>query len=486
VIENLIEDLAHSLGDWAYLLIALIALSETAAFLGFIAPGEFTVILGGVLAGEGSLSIQLLIGIVWAAAVAGDSIGFYLGRHYGRSFALRFGPKVRLSEERLMQVEAYFRRHGGKTIFFGRWVGFVRPLMPFTAGTSGMPYSRFLPYDVLSAGSWSATLCLLGYVFWRNFSTLTSIAGKGALGLGIVVALVVAVVVAFRRLRRPAERERLAAFMRRLERRRAVRPLAFVLRALWRLVLRPLWRYLFAPVWRILWPFLRFLGHRLTPGELGIEFTTLVAIAAVSAYVFVLYTHLVETGHAFGTPGDDVAGDIARDINTAVLTTLAKVVTLAGTWPVATAVLLGAGFFLIMRAEIAETVVLAIGFGTVQAGVQITKAAVDRPRPVDPLVDVGGSSFPSGHAATAVLYVALALAVARLINRATTRVAVVVVACALAVLIGLSRVYLRVHYMSDVTSGWAFGLAIFSIFGAIAMVVSYLRNNAPAQSRTSS
>jgi membrane protein DedA with SNARE-associated domain/membrane-associated phospholipid phosphatase len=491
VIENLIEDLAHSLGDWAYLLIAVIALAETAAFLGFIAPGEFTVILGGVLAGEGTLSIQLLIGIVWAAAVAGDSIGFYLGHHYGRNFVLRFGPRVRLSEERLTQVEAYFRRHGGKTIFFGRWVGFVRPLMPFTAGTSRLPYRRFLPYDVLSAGLWSAALCLLGYVFWRNFGTLTSIAGKGALGLGIVLALVVTAVVAFKRLRHPEERQRFAAFIERLGRRRALRPLAFVLRAFWRLVLRPLWRwlghplwrYLLAPAWRVLHPFLRFLGHRLTPGELGIEFTTLVAIAAVSGFVFIAYTDVISNSPTLITPGDDFARDLARDIESGFLTTIAKALNVLGKLSVGIALISIATVVLAALRRWSEAAVLAIGFGAGQAAVYITKAAVDRPRPSDALIDVTGASFPSGHAAIAIAYVALAVVIARAVKHATVRVALVTAAIALAALIGLARVYLRAHYLSDVTAGWALGLFAFSLLASVAVFISYVRNNGRAPER---
>jgi membrane protein DedA with SNARE-associated domain/membrane-associated phospholipid phosphatase len=486
VLENLIEDFAHSLGNWAYLFVAVMAIAETAAFVGFIAPGEFTIILGGVLAGEGTLSIGLLIGIVWASIVTGDSIGFLLGRRLGRSFAVRHGHRIRLTEERIEKVDRYFKRHGGKTIFIGRWIGFVRPLMPFTAGASGMPYRRFVPYDVLSAGLFGSFFCLLGFVFWHSLDRITAIAGRGALGLGILAALIIGGIVAFKRLRDPAERRRFAAFLERLGRRPLVRPIAFVLVALWRVVLRPVWQWALVPVWRLLRPPLRFLSQRLTPGELGIELTTLLAVAAVSAYVFGLYTDLVESGNAFGTPGDDVAGDAARDIKIGVLTALAKAVSLGGTWPVATAVAVLAGLFLLTRDRIADTLVLAVGFATTQAAVQITKAAVDRPRPVDPLVDVTGSSFPSGHAAMAILYVAVALAVARLLRGgATLRIAVVAVACILAVLIGLSRVYLRAHYLSDVTAGWALALAVFSIWGTIAMVVSYLRNNAPAQSRPS-
>ena len=77
--QQFIQDLAQSLGSWAYLLVGFMAMAETAAFIGFIAPGEFAIIFGGVLAGEGTLSIVLLIGIVWTCAVIGDSIGFMIG-----------------------------------------------------------------------------------------------------------------------------------------------------------------------------------------------------------------------------------------------------------------------------------------------------------------------------------------------------------------------------------------------------------------------
>src|SRR5207302_5792415 len=196
-------------------------------------------------------------------------------RRFGRNFAVKYGPRVRLTEERLQRVEAYFARHGGKTIIFGRWVGFVRPLMPFTAGTSGLPYRRFLPYDVLSAGAWSTTFCLLGYFFWRSFTRITGIAGKGTLAFVIAVVLFVGVYQAAKRLRHPEQRPRLAGWIER-------QPL---LGTAWRLVGRPIGRVVGPPV--------RFLIARLSPGELGIELTTLLAIGAVSIYLIVLQIHLI-------------------------------------------------------------------------------------------------------------------------------------------------------------------------------------------------
>ena len=103
------------------------------------------VILGGAVAGQGETSIVLTIGVVWAAALAGDSVSFLLGRRLGRDFLLRHGPKVRITPERFARVEDYFSRHGGKTILIGRFIGLVRALAPFIAGSSGMRYSYYLP-----------------------------------------------------------------------------------------------------------------------------------------------------------------------------------------------------------------------------------------------------------------------------------------------------------------------------------------------------
>jgi membrane protein DedA with SNARE-associated domain/membrane-associated phospholipid phosphatase len=481
MIEDLIEDLGRSLGQWSYLLVAFMAFAETAAFIGFVAPGEVTVIFGGVLAGQGSLSIVLLIGIVWTAAVLGDTVGFMLGRRLGRNFVLKYGHYVRLSEERLVRVEAYFNRHGGKTILAGRWIGFVRPLMPFTAGASGMPYRRFLPFDVVSAGAWSAAFCLLGFIFWRSFHTLTKVVGRGALALSILAAVVVGAVILYRRLRDPTEREKLAEWFRQQGRRPLLRPLAFVLARIWRLVLRPVWRFALAPLWRVLHPPLRFLVNRVTPGELGIQFTSLLAIGAVTGYVFALYTNLVVERMPDALPGDRTAIDAARDMNGGLLTSLAKLVTFLGTTGFIAAGVAIAALVLVRRRHMLDAVTLALAFVAVRVGVQITKVAVDRPRPPDPLVDVSGSSFPSAHAANAVAYLALAVVVARHLRLATLRVAIVVAAAVLAAAVGLSRVYLRVHYLSDVTAGSALSLAIFSIAGCVALVISFLRKNEHAK-----
>src|SRR4051794_32718976 len=122
-LETAIEDLAHALGPWTYALVGAMAFLETGAFVGLIAPGEFTVILGGVIAGQGEIEILPLIGIVWACALAGDLISFAFGHRVGREFMLKHGPRFKITEERFAVVERFFERHGGKTLVIGRFIG---------------------------------------------------------------------------------------------------------------------------------------------------------------------------------------------------------------------------------------------------------------------------------------------------------------------------------------------------------------------------
>src|SRR6185436_8370801 len=113
-IEHAAEDLGTALGEWTYLLVGLMAFLETGAFVGLIAPGETFILVGGLVAGQGQISIVVLIAIVWTAAVAGDVTSFVLGRRLGRQFMLRHGERFKITEERIEAVERFYDRHGGK------------------------------------------------------------------------------------------------------------------------------------------------------------------------------------------------------------------------------------------------------------------------------------------------------------------------------------------------------------------------------------
>jgi undecaprenyl-diphosphatase len=468
-LEKAIEDVGRTLGSYTYVLVGVMAYLETGAFVGLIAPGEFTVVFGGVVAGQGKIDVVALLAIVWVAAVAGDVTSYVLGRRLGREFLVRHGPRVRITEARLEQVEAFFHRHGGPTILIGRFIGLVRALAPFIAGASRMPFRRFIPYDVIAAGLWSATFVLLGYVFWRSFHQVIAVAKQGAFAFGTVVVVLVATVVALRHLRDPANR---AALRHRLERERrpVLGPLARAALGLQDRVLAPAARRLERPV--------RFLRARVTPGALGLGFTTLLAVALVGAFTFVAMLTAVDQGNQLQS--DRTAFDIADGLRTGAMTSVAKVVTAIGSTPAIVAVLLATLAFLALRRRWLEFFPLAAGALLTNLAWPLVKEWVARPRPSGGLVAASGFSFPSGHATNSVAYVAVAVALAHAVPGLARRAGVVVGAVVLAAAIGLSRVYLHVHYLSDVLGGWGLGAALFSLCGCMALLVAAVRHNGRA------
>jgi undecaprenyl-diphosphatase len=453
-LQSALDTIASKLGKLTYLFVGLAAFLETGAFIGLVAPGETVVILAGAVAGQGETSVVLTIGIVWVCSFSGDSVSFLLGRRLGRGFILRHGPKVRITEERFARVEDYFSRHGGKTILIGRFIGLVRALAPFIAGSSEMRYSNFLPFSVLGTGLWSAGYVLLGYFASRSLDAAAHAAGQGTLFFGIAIAVIVGIVWGVRFLRKGENRRRLVAAM---ERRPWLRPV---------LVLG-----------RRLQPQARFVIGRITPGGLGLEFTTVLAVLAVAVYVLVLYTMTI-SGDPGPTPGDQTALDLANDLHPAWLTDVAKVITELGSSVVILPVMAIATLLLVWHRRWAEAAVLVIAVAIIYVGVGELKGLTSRPRPPDPLTSVSGSGFPSGHAAHSMLYPWLAVTLAiRLRPGMWGGTALLVTGFALAALVGLSRVYLRVHYLSDVTCGWALGAAAFCACAAVAMVITHLRHN---------
>jgi membrane protein DedA with SNARE-associated domain/membrane-associated phospholipid phosphatase len=467
--KKLIEDLAEALGKGTYALVGVMAFLETGAFVGLIAPGEFTVIIGGVIAGQGTISVILLLGIVWSCCVLGDSASFFIGRRLGRSFLERHGPRFKITHARLEQVDEYFAKHGGKTILIGRFIGIVRAVAPFIAGSSGLSYGRFLPYSIIGTGLWGTFYTLLGYFFYQSFDKVAGYAGKATFVFATLVGIIVAIVWARRQLRVEENRRKLMAWFDRQGRRPLLRPVAFVV--------RPLWRRVIVPLYDLLAPRARFLWDRVMPGTLGLELSTAVAVAGVGVYMFVAETVAV-TRDPGPTALDSRVLTWVDDLNTGFGVALAKVVSAFGSLPVSGGFVLVGVVLLAVRRRPAELIVLVLSAIAIYAAVHITKAAVDRPRPPEPLANASLSSFPSGHAAYSTVYVAMAVILSRILEGLVSRAALVIVALLAAGAIGASRAYLRVHWWSDVLAGWSLGAAIFGTLTAIAVVVAFFRNNA--------
>jgi membrane-associated protein len=191
-LEKALTDLSDTLGTWTYALVGGLAFLETGAFVGLIAPGETAVVLGGVVAAQGEVDIVAMLLLVWAAAAAGDFASFLLGRRLGRRFLVVRGPKIGVTAPRLARVETFFDRHGAKAILVGRFVGIVRAVAPFLAGSSGMRLRAIVPWSILGTAAWAATFTLVGYIFHRSFSAAADYVTHGALGLAVVAGVALA------------------------------------------------------------------------------------------------------------------------------------------------------------------------------------------------------------------------------------------------------------------------------------------------------
>ena len=204
-IDDFLTRLAPMLGNWTYPLVGLLAYLESAAFVGLVAPGELTVVLGGAIARDGAISIELLFVIVWLSAVAGDSTGFMLGRKLGRAFLFEHGPRFHITPQIVARVEGIFDRHGGKAIILGRFIGVARAITPFLAGSSHLSFRRFLAFDIVGAAAWAAAFLALGYIVAASASRAASLSHAAGLAIG-TAAVAGALVLAIRHVTRSAPR----------------------------------------------------------------------------------------------------------------------------------------------------------------------------------------------------------------------------------------------------------------------------------------
>lgn len=184
-------------GNAIYLAVGLLVFAEDALLLGFVVPGETAAILGGALVAEGRVDLWLMMAVVSAAAVAGDSTGYWVGRRLGtRLLSARSGAKRR---QRIEKAGDFVDRHGGIAIFLGRFVAFVRTVVPAIAGANRVRYRRFLAYNVPAGILWGAGNVLIGVLAAQSYERVASALGTGAAVLLGVAALTVFVVWRVRR-----------------------------------------------------------------------------------------------------------------------------------------------------------------------------------------------------------------------------------------------------------------------------------------------
>jgi undecaprenyl-diphosphatase len=419
------------------LLVVLVGLES----FGIPLPGETALVTAGAFAALGRLNIAGVIIAAAAGAILGDNAGYWLGRKGGIALIHRYGRHVGLDDAKVARVQSFFERHGAKTVFIGRFIALLRSWAAALAGVACMPYHTFTLYNALGGLTWAALFGSLGYAFGRNLPRLERYIGQASLVVVLLVALVVLLWLGARWFRE--HRDEISARVS----------------AGWRRVANDPrfadFRQHHAKLWM-------FVAARFARGEyLGLHLTIGLLVSLAGLWLFGGITEDV-IHHDPLTLLDLRLADWFRAHSTPVGVRIASVLSLVGS-PVTMAVLaVVVALFLVRRRwwiTLGGWLAAFAGGGVLD---WMLKTIIHRPRPTGAAAFLHGNSFsfPSGHALGSLIgFGMLAYIVLAYWPASRKHIAlVIVVAFALIVAIGLSRLYLGVHYFSDVVGGYAAGL----------------------------
>ena len=196
-LDRHLAEIIAQYGLWTYGILFLIVFLETGVVVTPILPGDSLLFAAGTFAALGSLDPLILFGSLTVAAIAGDTVNYWVGRMVGPR---AFSGKIRwLRQDYLKRTEEFYTRHGGKTIVLARFVPIVRTFAPFVAGVGRMAYGRFTSYNVAGAVAWVG-LFIFGGFFFGNIPVVRN--NFSAVVLGIIVVSVLPIAVELVRSRR--------------------------------------------------------------------------------------------------------------------------------------------------------------------------------------------------------------------------------------------------------------------------------------------
>ncbi len=433
-LTSLLPTIQH-LGVWGYWLILLISLAESLAFVGIFVPGGLLVLLAGFLSAEGYLDLGDLIWFAALGAIIGDGISYWLGTK-GLKFFRNENKILKLSH--LERGERFFKKHGNKSVFLGRFIGPIRPIVPFVAGLLKMNKRSFFLWNITSAFLWAALYLLLGYFFGGAITIIETWSTRAGF---FALALIVLFVVVWFLLKKG-------------------RPIFLFLVSLALSVKNAVVSN--PDVRKVVerhQDFFSFVRRRLdTKRFSGLPLTLLFV-----AFVYVLFLF-------FGIVEDVITSDpiVAMDIRVANLffafrdTELISFftwVTLLGKWQIVLCGAMTVSLLLWLWRKRAYIFPLWVTLALSELFTLLGKLALHRPRPLVAYYLENSFSFPSGHATIAVaFYGFLTYLFFRETKRWGRKMNGVFGGMAVILSIGLSRLYLDVHYVSDVWGGYLSGL----------------------------
>ncbi len=416
--------------ELGYLAMFLISVLESVAFVGEIIPGTTLLVVIGAMAAKGVLDPEILILVSSLGAIAGDVFSFWLGRK-GEGVLGRFGRFVK--QEHLEKGRSFVKRHGSKSIFLGRFIGPLRPIVPFVAGLFSMGVKKFIIWDVISAISWSMVYIYLGNALWIvwEFAKLWSTRG------GVIALLLLATVITIYLLREYIAHQSMVFLMHTGN---AWDRLVGYFQASSSGIIRFLGRRIDRT---------RFTGFKLTLASsvflLFLAMLTAIAVEVVGTDIvpdsdlrFASYLYI------FRTPG------MVKFFSwTGILGNLWAIVTLGIVVMAMMWLVKEAGYIFPMWVGIVGSYICTLAGGIF----------FKRPVPAMPAVAEHVHYFPSAYSSVSIMFYGYIIYfVLKTSENLRTRLNTVFLIVPVIILIGISRIYLGIQYFTDIEAGWALGI----------------------------
>ncbi len=399
-----------------YLFLFITTVLEGIPLVGQFIPGHTIVIISGFLAKLHILSLLKVVIIVNIAALIGDATGFLLGKKYGFEFLTKFGSYFFIKKEYLEKARILIQEHPAKTIIIGRFSPITRPLSPFIVGASGLHIKKFWLIDFIAVLFWSISSIAIGYIFGASYHTASVVFGKY-----IVISIIIGILITLG----------------------------------YRFINKQF--HIFAK-YELITLGLNLLGLYLFFKTIQDAITDKVFLLELDLYVndyFLAYAHQPWLYIM------SIITDIISPTSIAFVSCLAIA-------------------YFIYKKKHYNTLITTLSFGGGYIITYIIKNLVLRLRPEDGFIIESGYSFPSGHAVMATIFFTLLIYIFIIKIQSLVKRELLIVLCVLLILLtAFSRVYLGVHWLSDVFAGIGLGLfwttLVILIVKYISMIIGMIK-----------
>ena len=431
--------------ELGYLAMFFISVLESIAFIGEIIPGTTLLVIIGAMAAKGLLDPEILIVASSLGAITGDVFSFWLGRK-GEGSLGRFGRFVK--PEYLEKGREFVKRHGSKSILLGRFIGPLRPIVPFVTGLFGMSTRKFIIWDVISAVSWSMTYIYLGNALWIvwEFAKMWSTRG------GVLVLLLLATFITIHLLRKYIAHQSMVFLMH----------------------TGNVWDRLVNYLQTRSSGIIRFAGRRIDPNHFtGLKLTL--------AFLFFVLCFAMLTSIVVGVAETNVVTDSDLRISSylyifrtpGMVEFFSWIGVLGNIWALVT---LGVVVMVMMLLLKEPGYIFPMWIGI--AGSYICNFAggmfFKRPVPVMPAVAEHIYYFPSAYSTVSLMFYGYIIYfVLKASENLRTKLNTVFLMVPVIILIGISRIYLGLHYFTDIEAGWALGMLWLIVSVLIAEYLEY-------------